>query len=148
VGDSISVGDADRTTSLGFVFYFYFPSANKPQEHKSGRSTKPHRLLASNVQFGNQCFIPCFAVMAGPGILKNCRHRHFTSELHHLIDTVEFTVICLFLFMHDIVIHLAEISITVIYFSPCYSDPKYLGSLRRLEVLFWFKGDYLSRHDI
>jgi hypothetical protein len=71
--------------------------------------------------------------MADLGILKNCRHSHFTSELHHLIDTVEFTVVCLLFSMHDIVVRLAEISITVIYFSACYSDPKYLGSLGRLD---------------
>jgi hypothetical protein len=33
----------------------------------------------------------------------------------------------------------AEISITVIDFSPCYSDPKYLGSLGRLEVFSGLK---------
>jgi hypothetical protein len=69
-------------------------------------------------------------------ILKNCRHRHFTWKLHHLIDTVEFTVACLLLSIHDVVIRLAKISITVIYFSPCCSDPKYLGSLGRLEVFY------------
>jgi hypothetical protein len=36
--------------------------------------------------------------------------------------------------MHDVVIRLAEISMTVIYFSPCYSDPKYLGGLGRFDV--------------
>jgi hypothetical protein len=36
--------------------------------------------------------------------------------------------------MHDVVIRLAKISITVIYFSPCYSDPKPLDSLGRFEV--------------
>jgi hypothetical protein len=71
--------------------------------------------------------------MADLGILKNCRHRHFTSKLHHLIDAVEFTVVCLLLSMHNVVIRLAEIFLTVIYFSPCYSDPKYLGSLGHLE---------------
>jgi hypothetical protein len=50
--------------------------------------------------------------------------------------------------MHNVVIRLAEIYITVIYFSPRYSDPKYLGSLGRLEVFFWFEGDYSSRHHI
>jgi hypothetical protein len=74
--------------------------------------------------------------MADLGILKNCGHRHFTSKLHHLIHTVEFTVVCFLLSMGDVVIGLAEISITVIYFSPGYSDPKYLGSLGRLEVSF------------
>jgi hypothetical protein len=133
---------------LGFIFYFRFPFADKPQEHKSERSTKPHRLLASNIQFENQCFVPCLAVMADLGTLKNGRYRHLTSKLHHLIDIVEFTVVCLLLSMHDVVIHLAEISITVIYFSPCYSDPKYLGSLGRLEIFFWFEGDYSSRHHI
>jgi hypothetical protein len=72
--------------------------------------------------------------MADLGILKNWKLHHFTSKLHHLIDTVEFTVVCLLLSMHDVVIRLAEISITVICFSPCYSDPKHLGSLGRLEV--------------
>jgi hypothetical protein len=86
--------------------------------------------------------------MADLGILKNCRHRHFTSKLHHLIDTVEFTVVCLLLSMHDVVICLAEMSITVIYFSPCYSDPKYLGTLGRLEVFSWFEGDCSSCHHI
>jgi hypothetical protein len=41
--------------------------------------------------------------------------------------------------MHDVVIRLAEIPITVIYFSPCYSDPKYLSSLGRLEVFSGWK---------
>jgi hypothetical protein len=41
--------------------------------------------------------------------------------------------------MHDVGILPAEISITVIYFSPCYSDPKYLGSLGRLEVFSGLK---------
>jgi hypothetical protein len=86
--------------------------------------------------------------MADLGILKNCRHHHFTSKLHHPIDTVEFIIVCLLLSMHDFVVRLAEISITVIHFSPCYSDPKYLGSLRCLEVFFWFEGDYSSRHHI
>jgi hypothetical protein len=72
--------------------------------------------------------------MADLGILKNCRHRRFTSKLHHLIDTGEFTVVCLLLSMCDVVIRLAEIFITVIYFSTCYPDPKYLGSLGRLDV--------------
>jgi hypothetical protein len=36
--------------------------------------------------------------------------------------------------MHGVAIRLAETSITVIYFSPGYSDPKCLGSLGRLEV--------------
>jgi hypothetical protein len=85
--------------------------------------------------------------MADLGILKNFRHRHFSSKFHHLIDIVEFTIVCLSLSMHDVVIRLAEISITVIYFSPCDSDRKYLGSLGRLEV-FWFEGDYSSRHHI
>jgi hypothetical protein len=69
VGDLIWGGGADRTTRLGFIFYFCFPSANKPPEHKSERSTKPHRLLASNIQFGNQRFVPCLAVMADLRIL-------------------------------------------------------------------------------
>jgi hypothetical protein len=86
--------------------------------------------------------------MADLGILKNCRHCHFTSKLQHLINTVEFIVVCLLLSMHDVVIRLAEISMTVIYFSPCDSDPKYLGSLGRLEVFFWFEGDYSSHHHI
>jgi hypothetical protein len=77
--------------------------------------------------------------MADLGILKNCRHHHFTSKLHHPIDTVEFTVVCLLPSMHDVVIRFAEISITVIYFSPCYSDPKVLGSLGRLEVFSGLK---------
>jgi hypothetical protein len=78
-------------------------------------------------------------VTADLGILENCKRRHFTAKLHHLIDTVEFTVVCLLLSMHDAVIYLAEISVTVIYFSPCYSDPKYLGSLGRLEVFSGLK---------
>jgi hypothetical protein len=41
--------------------------------------------------------------------------------------------------MHDIVILFAEISITVIYFSPCYSDPKHLCNLGRLEVFSGLK---------
>jgi hypothetical protein len=41
--------------------------------------------------------------------------------------------------MHDVAIRLAKISITVIYFSPCYSDPKYLGSLGRLELFSGLK---------
>jgi hypothetical protein len=86
--------------------------------------------------------------MADLGILKNCRHRHFASKLHHLIDTVEFTVACLLLSMHEVGIYFAEISMTVVYFSLCYSDSKYLGSLGRLEVFFWFEGDYSSRHHI
>jgi hypothetical protein len=86
--------------------------------------------------------------MANLGILKNGRHRHFTSKLHDLINSVEFSIVCLLLSMHDVVICLAEISITVIYFSPCYSDPKYLGILGRLEVFFWFEGDYSSHHHI
>jgi hypothetical protein len=77
--------------------------------------------------------------MADLGILKNCRHRHFTSKLRHLINAVEFAVIYLLLSMHDVVIRLAEISITMIYFSPCYSDPKYLSSLGRLEVFSGLK---------
>jgi hypothetical protein len=77
--------------------------------------------------------------MADLGILNHCRHRHFTSKLHHLIDTVEFTIVCLLLSTHTVVIRLAEISITVIYFSPCYSDPKYLGSLGRFEVFSGLK---------
>jgi hypothetical protein len=68
--------------------------------------------------------------------------------LHHLIDTVELTVVCLLRPMPDVVICLAEISITVIYFSPCYSDPKYLGSLGHLEAFFWVEGDYSSRNHI
>jgi hypothetical protein len=72
-------------------------------------------------------------------ILKNCRHRQFTSKSHHLIDTIEFTARCLLLSMHDIVIRHTGISITVIYFSPCYSDLKYLGSLGRLEVFSGLK---------
>jgi hypothetical protein len=114
--DLIYGDDADGTIRLGFIFYFCFPSANKPQEHKSERSTKPHRLLASNKQFGNQCFVPYLAVMVDLGSLRNCRHRHFTSKLHYLIATIEFTVVCLLLSMHNVVILLAEISITVIYF--------------------------------
>jgi hypothetical protein len=86
--------------------------------------------------------------MAHLGILKSCRHRHFTSKFRHLINTVEFIVLCLLFSMHDVVIRFAEISITVIYFSPCYSDPKYLSCLGRLEVFFWFKGDYSSHHHI
>jgi hypothetical protein len=86
--------------------------------------------------------------MADLGILKNCRHRHFTSKLHQLIDTVELPVVRLLLSMHDVVIRLAEIFITVIYFSPCYSDLRCLGGLGRLEVSFWFEGDYSSRHHI
>jgi hypothetical protein len=77
--------------------------------------------------------------MTDLGILKNCRHRHFTWKLHHLINTVEFTVVCLQLSMHDVVIRLAEWSITMIYFSPYYLDPKYLGSLGRLEVFSGLK---------
>jgi hypothetical protein len=77
--------------------------------------------------------------MTDLGILKNCRHRHFTSKFHHLIDIVEFTVACLSLSMYDVVIRLAEISITVIYFSLCYSDAKYLGSLGRLETFSGLK---------
>jgi hypothetical protein len=41
--------------------------------------------------------------------------------------------------MHYVAIRLTEISITLIYFSPCYSDPKYLGSLGRLEVFSGLK---------
>jgi hypothetical protein len=45
----------------------------------------------------------------------------------------------MFITLHDVVIRLAEISITVIYFSPCYSDPKCLGSLGRLKVFSGLK---------
>jgi hypothetical protein len=77
--------------------------------------------------------------MADLGILENCRRRHLTSKLHHVIDIVEFTVVCLLLSMHDVVIRLAEMSIAVIYFSTCYSDLKYLGSLGSLEVFSGLK---------
>jgi hypothetical protein len=52
--------------------------------------------------------------MADLEISENCSHHYFTSKLHHLIDIVEFTVVCLLLSMHDVVVRLAEISITVI----------------------------------
>jgi hypothetical protein len=65
-----------------------------------------------------------------------------------MIDTVEFTIVCLLPSMHNVVNRLAETSITVIDFSRCYSDPKYLSSLEHLEVFFWFEGDYSSCHHI
>jgi hypothetical protein len=78
-------------------------------------------------------------MMADPGIWKNCGHHHFTSKLHHLIHTVEFIVICLLLSIRDAAIRVAEISIPVIYFSSCYSGPKYLGNLGHLEVFSGLK---------
>jgi hypothetical protein len=112
----IQHGDADRTIRLGIIFYFCFPSTNKPQEHKSEWSNEPHRPLASNVQFRKQCFVPGLAVIADLGFLTNCRH-HFPSRLH-LIDTIGFTVVCLLLSMHDIVIRLAETVVIVIISLP------------------------------
>jgi hypothetical protein len=52
--------------------------------------------------------------MADLGILRKCRPCRFTLKLHHLIDTVEFTIIRLLFGMRDVVIRPAEISITVI----------------------------------
>jgi hypothetical protein len=62
----------------GSVSYFLFVFHPWTNLESTNQSDQPHRLFASNIQFENQCFVQYLAMMANLGILKNCRHHHFT----------------------------------------------------------------------